>query len=148
MKFSDFNGNGLAYLLALKNKEITPSPMSQTIPMVIKHAEHGLVEYVVTPDERHINIQGGTHGGFSASVMDTITGCAVQTTVDQGVSFATIDLNTKMIRPLQLNKSYRAIGEVINTGRNVLTSEGRIIDENGKVFAYGSATLMVTKRPE
>ena len=146
MKFSEFKGTGLQYLLALKNQEIATSPMSQTIPMVVSHAEHGRVEYLVTPDERHINIQGGTHGGFSAVVMDTITGCAVQTTLEEGVSFATIDLNTKLIRPLQLHKTYRAIGEVIHTGRNILTSEGRIVDENNKVFAYGSATLMVTKR--
>lgn len=148
MKFSDFDGTGLEYLLALKNKQIGTSPMSQTIPMIVHDARVGMVEYRVTPDERHTNVQGATHGGFAAVVLDTITGGAVHTTVAAGTSFATLDLNVKMIRPLQPNTTYRAIGEVINTGRNVLTSEGRIIDENDKVFAYGSATLMITKRPE
>ena len=148
MKFSDFNGSGLEYLLALKNKEIAISPMSQTVPMQVNDAREGMIEYLVTPDERHTNVQGAIHGGFAAVVMDTITGGAVHTTLPKGVSFATLDLNVKMIRPIQTNTTYKAIGEVINTGRNVLTSEGRIVDENGKVFAYGSATLMVTKRPE
>lgn len=148
MKFSDFNGSGLDYLTALKNQEITISPMSQTVPMQVKDACVGRVEYWVTPDERHLNVQGAIHGGFAAVVLDTITGGAVHTTLPAGVSFATLDLNVKMIRPVQANTTYIAIGEVINTGRNVLTSEGRIVDENGKVFAYGSATLMITKRPE
>ena len=148
MKFSDFDGTGLEFLLALKEKQISTSPMTRTIPMTLKNVEHGKVEYLVTPDERHINFQGATHGGFAASVMDTITGGAIHSTLPKGVSFATLDLNVKMIRPLQLNVTYKAIGEMINTGRNILTSEGRIIDENGKVFAYGSATLMITHRPE
>lgn len=148
MKFSDFNGTGLEYLLALKNKQIDISPMSQTVPMQVHDAREGTVEYLVTPDERHLNVQGAVHGGFVSVVMDTITGGAVHTTLPAGMSFATLDLNVKMIRPVQLNTPYKAIGEVINTGRNVLTSEGRIVDENGKVFAYGSATLMITKRPD
>lgn len=148
MKFSDFKGSGLDYLLALKNQEIAISPMSQTIPMQVKDACVGRVEYWVTPDERHINVQGAVHGGFAAVVLDTITGGAVQTTLSEGISFATLDLNVKMIRPIQVGIRYLAVGDVINTGRNVLTSEGRIVDENGKVFAYGAATLMITKRPE
>ncbi len=51
-----------------------------------------------------------------------------------------------MIRPLQKYKTYIAIGDVINTGRNILTSEARIVDESDKVYAFGSATLMITNR--
>lgn len=47
---------------------------------------------------------------------------------------------------MQSGETYTAIGEVIRVGRNVLTSEGRIVDQDGKVYAFGSATLLVTKR--
>ncbi|QSG83291.1 PaaI family thioesterase [Acinetobacter indicus] len=138
--------NGLAYLTAIKNGEIASSPMSEIIPMRLTVVRENYVEYEVRPDHRHFNLQGGIHGGFCATVLDSTTGAAVHTTVDAGVSFSTIDLNVKMLKAMQSGETYTAIGEVIRVGRNVLTSEGRIVDQDGKVYAFGSATLLVTKR--
>jgi len=130
--------NGFEFLMAIKNGKIkSPAAMAQTIPMRIIDVQPGHIKYAVTPDERHLNLQGLIHGGFCATV---------HTTVENGVSFATLDLNVKMIRPLQKYKTYIAIGDVINTGRNILTSEARIVDESDKVYAFGSATLMITNR--
>ena len=137
--------NGFEFLMAIKDGKIqSPAAMAQTIPMRIIDVQPGHIKYAVTPDERHLNLQGLIHGGFCATVLDTATGGAVHTTVENGVSFATLDLNVKMIRPLQKYKTYIAIGDVINMGRNILTSEARIVDESDKVYAFGSATLMIT----
>lgn len=138
--------NGLAYLTAIKNGEIASSAMSDIIPMRLTVVRESYVEYEVRPDQRHFNLQGGIHGGFCATVLDSATGAAVHTTVDSGVSFSTIDLNVKMIKAMKSGETYTAIGEVIRSGRNVLTSEGRIIDQDGKIYAFGSATLLVTHR--
>ena len=138
--------NGLEYLTAIKNGELPGSAMGQLIPMKLSIVRENYVEYEVYPDERHFNLQGGIHGGFCATVLDSVTGAAVHTTVDAGVSFSTIDLNVKMLKAMKNSETYTAIGEVIRIGRNVLTSEGRIVDKDGKLYAFGSATLLVTGR--
>lgn len=138
--------NGLEYLTAIKNGELPGSAMGQMIPMKLSVVHENYVEYEVYPDERHFNLQGGIHGGFCATVLDSVTGAAVHTTVDAGVSFSTIDLNVKMLKAMKNGETYTAIGEVIRIGRNVLTSEGRIVDKDGKIYAFGSATLLVTDR--
>lgn len=138
--------NGLEYLTAIKNGELPGSAMGQLIPMKLSVVRENYVEYEVYPDERHFNLQGGIHGGFCATVLDSVTGAAVHTAVDAGVSFSTIDLNVKMLKAMKNGETYTAIGEVIRIGRNVLTSEGRIIDKDGKIYAFGSATLLVTGR--
>lgn len=138
--------NGLEYLTAIKNGELPGSAMGQLIPMKLSVVRENYVEYEVYPDERHFNLQGGIHGGFCATVLDSVTGAAVHTTVDAGVSFSTIDLNVKMLKAMKNSETYTAIGEVIRIGRNVLTSEGRIVDKDGKIYAFGSATLLVTDR--
>jgi len=138
--------NGLEYLTAIKNGELPGSAMGQLIPMKLSVVRENYVEYEVYPDERHFNLQGGIHGGFCATVLDSVTGAAVHTTVDAGVSFSTIDLNVKMLKAMKNGENYTAIGEVIRIGRNVLTSEGRIVDKDGKIYAFGSATLLVTSR--
>ena len=38
------------------------------------------------------------HGEFASTVLDSVTGCAVQTLLGTGVAYGTIDLNIKMIR--------------------------------------------------
>jgi len=138
--------NGLEYLTAIKNGELPGSAMGQLIPMKLSVVRENYVEYEVYPDDRHFNLQGGIHGGFCATVLDSVTGAAVHTTVDAGVSFSTIDLNVKMLKAMKNSETYTAIGEVIRIGRNVLTSQGRIIDKDGKIYAFGSATLLVTSR--
>ena len=60
--------------------------------------------------------------------------------------YGTIDLNVKMIRPMQVDTSYYATAELINAGRNIISTEGKIVDENGKVYAFASATLMIIRK--
>ena len=48
-----------------------------------------------------------------------------------------------MCRPLTFDKAYRAEGKVINRGRNLVISEGRIVDEEGKLYAHATCTCMI-----
>ncbi|WP_180115472.1 MULTISPECIES: PaaI family thioesterase [unclassified Acinetobacter] len=137
---------GLEFLTAVKDGSISHAPMASTIPMKLVEVKTGYIVYEVTPNQHHINLQGGVHGGFCATVLDSVTGAAAHTVMEKGIRFATTDLNIKMIRPMQINKTYRGIGTIINTGKTLVMTEGRIIDENNKVFAHGTATLMIIKR--
>lgn len=137
---------GLAFLTALKHGEVSASPMAHTIPMQLVEVSEGKVSYKVRPGKEHLNIQGGVHGGFCATALDTATGSAAHTLLDHGVNYGTIDLNVKMIRPMQVDTNYYAQAELINAGRNIISTEGKIVDEQGKIYAFASATLMIIRR--
>lgn len=137
---------GIEFLTAIKNGELPHAPMASTIPMKIVDVQKGYVVYEVTPNNNHINLQGGIHGGFCATILDSVTGGAAHTIMDAGIQFATTDLNIKMIRPMQSGKTYRGIGQLINAGRTLVTTEGKIVDENNKIFAHATATLMIIHR--
>ena len=137
---------GLEFLTALKNGEISASPMAQTIPMQLIEVSKGKATYKVTPNQAHRNIQGTIHGGFCATALDTATGSAAHTLLEHGVGYGTIDLNVKMIRPMQIDTTYYAQAELINAGRNIVTTEGKIVDENGKIYAFATATLMIIRK--
>jgi uncharacterized protein (TIGR00369 family) len=140
------NYTGLEFLTAVKNGEIPHAPMAKTIPMKLVEVQEGYIIYEVTPGEEHINLQGGVHGGFCATILDSVTGAAAHTIMEKGVRFATTDLNIKMIRPMQCGKTYRGVGKIINQGRTLVMTEGRIIDENDKIYAHGTATLMIIRK--
>lgn len=136
---------GLQLLQAMAAGQIPPASISDTIPMKPTQIESGQVTFAVQADKRHLNPLGGVHGGFAATVLDTVTGCAIHTMLEAGVGYGTIDLNIKMCRPIPKDKALIAIGSVINTSKNLAISEGKIIDEEGKLYAHATATCMIIR---
>ena len=134
---------GLELLKAIMSGDCSAQNMADTIPMKLDEAKEGFVRFLVKAEQRHTNLMGGVHGGFSATVIDTITGCAVCTVMEAGVSFTTIDLNVKMLRPIPIGKELIAEGKLINRSRRLGIADGKIIDEDGKLYATGSATCMI-----
>ena len=106
---------------------------------------NGHASFKVKADQRHLNPLGGVHGGFAATVLDSATGCAVHTTLEAGVGYGTIDLNVKMCRPVPQNKQLFAIGQLINLSKSLAISEGKLVDEDGKLYAHATATCMIIR---
>ena len=103
---------GLEIMQAILRGELPHPTMSETIPMKVILVEKGKVVFNAIANEKHLNPQGGVHGGFSAAVLDSVTGCAVHTLLGTGVAYGTIDLNIKMIRPVPKDENLIAEGNV------------------------------------
>jgi uncharacterized protein (TIGR00369 family) len=119
--------------------------ITETIPMKVLSVKEGEVIFEAQADARHLNPLGGVHGGFAATVMDSVTGCAVHTMLEAGVSYGTIDLNVKMLRPVPKNTRLLATGKVINMSKSLGVSEGVLKDESGKIYAHSTATCMIIR---
>ena len=140
------NMSGLELLSAMADGHIPTPSITDTIPMTMDVIQKGTVKFIVKADARHLNPLGGVHGGFAATVLDSVTGCAVHSTLDAGISFGTIDLNIKMMRPIPINTTLFAQGRVINISKNLGVSEGEIKDADGKIYAHATCTCII-KRP-
>ena len=136
---------GLQLLQAMCAGKIPAASISETIPMQPYAVSEGTIHFKAKADNRHLNPLGGVHGGFAATVLDSVTGCAVHSMLEAGVGYGTIDLNIKMCRPIPQNQELIAIGTVINISKNLGISEGKIIDENGKLYAHATATCMIIR---
>lgn len=136
---------GLQLLQAMCAGKIPAASISETIPMQPYEVSEGTIHFKAQADSRHLNPLGGVHGGFAATVLDSVTGCAVHSMLEAGVGYGTIDLNIKMCRPIPQNKELIAIGTVINISKNLGISEGKIIDGNGKLYAHATATCMIIR---
>ena len=139
------NMSGLEIMLAMAAGKIPAASIASTIPMKVVAAEHGKVVLAATADERHLNPLGGVHGGFAATVMDSVTGCAIHTVLESGVGYGTVDLNVKMLRPVPKNVSLTAEGRVINISKSLGISEGVLKDSEGKIYAHATATCMILR---
>lgn len=136
---------GLQLLQAMCDGRIPAPSMSETIPMQPYDVSEGTICFKVKANHHHLNPLGGVHGGFAATVLDSVTGCAVHSMLEAGAGYGTIDLNIKMCRPIPQNQQLLAIGKVINISKNLGISEGKIVDENGKLYAHATATCMIIR---
>lgn len=136
---------GLQLLQAMCAGKIPAASISETMPMQPYEVTEGSIRFKVKADNRHLNPLGGVHGGFAATVLDSVTGCAVHSMLEAGVGYGTIDLNIKMCRPIPKDQQLLAVGTVINISKNLGISEGKIIDEDGKLYAHATATCMIIR---
>ena len=134
--------NGLEYLRCYSSGKIPHPPMANTIPMEMLEIDEGVVRFRVRANSSHLNPLGSVHGGFAATVIDSVTGCAVHSMLEAGVPYATIDLNVKYLSEIPRDTDLWAEGKVIKVSKRLGISEGKIKDENGKLYAYGTASCM------
>lgn len=137
--------SGLEVMQAMLEGKLPPPSITLTMPMKGVEVEHGRILFEATADDRHLNPLGGVHGGFAATVLDSVTGCAVHTVLEAGVGYGTVDLNVKMMRPVPQNVRLLAEGKVINISKSLCFSEGTLTDERGKIYAHATATCMILR---
>lgn len=110
----------------------------------IEQVESGEVVLRYEPLGEHINLIGTIHGGVLASLLDTVMGCALMTTLGAGEQHTIIDLHTKFIRSANLEtRPLKIFGVVDHRGRRQCTMSGRILTPQNKLCATGLATAMI-----
>lgn len=134
---------GLELMRTMMEGHIPRAPIAEIVPMKPIEVAGGYIKFTAKADRRHINPLGGVHGGFAATVLDSVTGCAVHTMLEAGTSYGTIDLDIKMLRPIPLDKELVAEGRVIHLSKKIGVSEGTLKDADGNLYALAMATCMI-----
>jgi uncharacterized protein (TIGR00369 family) len=136
--------SGLEYMRKLAAGELPPSPMGRLLGFRLVEVEEGRAVFVVEPGEQHSNGIGIAHGGLAATLLDSATGCAINTMMAAGRIFTTLEMKINYVRPLTPKVGeVRCEARVIHVGGRVATAEGRIVDASGKLYAHGTATCML-----
>ena len=136
---------GLDYMEAVMRGEVPPPPIAVLMNMVPTEVGEGRAVFSALPGEEHYNPIGVVHGGFMATLLDSVAGCAVHTTLAKGEAYTTLTLEVKNLRPLTRDTgTVRGEGEVVYRGRRQATADARIYAEDtGKVLATATSTLMI-----
>jgi uncharacterized protein (TIGR00369 family) len=84
------------------------------------------------------------HAGLAVTLLDSAMGCAFVTTLDAGVRWTTLELKANFTRALTADTGLvRCVGTVVHPGRTVATTEARLEDARGRLFAHGTSTILV-----
>lgn len=140
--------SGLEFFRRMIAGELPPPPLVALLGLTLVEAEPGRVVFTGVAREEFYNGMGVAHGGFAATLLDSALGCAINTMMPAGRSFTTIDLQIHYTRPLRRETGeLRCTANVVHVGSRVSTSEGRIVDAAGKVYAHGTTTCILVEPP-
>jgi uncharacterized protein (TIGR00369 family) len=136
--------SGIEVLRALAGGELPAPPILQLIGFESFEAEEGRVALTMRAAEFHYNPLGTVHGGIIATLLDTATGCAVYSVLPAGLSYTSVDLTTKFLRPVTLASGLlTSVGTVISHGRRTALAEARLTDEAGRLVAQALSTCLI-----
>jgi len=128
--------------------EMPPPPMLDLLGIRLAEVEEGRVVFTATCQEQFYNGTGVAHGGFAATLLDSALGCAINSMMPAGRRFTTLELKINLTRPLTYQVgTLRCEAKVVHVGGRTATSEGRITDRNGKLYAHGTTTCIVVEPP-
>lgn len=136
--------SGLEILRALISEELPTPPFAETFNCRLVQADDGFVVFEGDTAQKLLNPLGIVHGGWALTLIDSVTGCAAHSTLPPGSSYTTVETKTNFVRPIPHNLGkVRAEGRVIAKGRKIITAEGKVLSEDGKLLAHGTSTLIV-----
>lgn len=135
--------SGLELLQASARGDLPRASIAATMGIEGMEVEKGHVVIHARADERHLNPLGGVHGGFAATVLDSVTGCAVHSMLEAGVGYGTVDLGVKMLRPVPANVDLVAEARVTHISRSLGVAEGTLRDAEGRLLASASASCFI-----
>jgi uncharacterized protein (TIGR00369 family) len=136
--------DGLALFTEIAAGRLPAPPMCQTLGIWPTEVERGRVVFGYEPAFAHYNPLGSVHGGVAATLLDSVMGCCIHTTLAAGTGYTTLEIKVNYVRAMnEQTGPVRAEGKVISTGSRIATSEGRLTDASGRLLAHGTTTCLI-----
>ena len=93
--------------------------------------------------EEHLNPFGGVHGGLFSSIIDSAASWALFYGIeDETAGLTSVDLNLRYPAPGTGGRLI-ARGRQVKLGRTLEYADCKVTDENEKLLAFGTLTVMV-----
>jgi len=140
------NVSGLEYLRSIKDKIIAPPPVAMLIGYQILTVKNGYVVYQLDPKEYHYNPFSSVHGGIISTLLDTAMTASVLSTLTNGTNCSTAEIKVNFVRPITSKCGIvKCEARVLYIGKSLATAEGKLKDENDKLYAHGVCTCSIYK---
>lgn len=140
--------DGLTFMQSIVDGAIPVPPIANLMNMRFLDVETGSVTFALDPDESQYNPIGGLHGGVMCTLLDSVVGCAVHTTLPAGWGYTSVEIKVNFLRGVtQHSGALTATGTVKKGGRRIAFAEGEVTDSSGQIIATATSTLLLFEIP-
>jgi len=119
-------------------------PGPQLLGTRLVEVEAGRAVFELDTDSRFWNPMGTVHGGILCDLADGALGVCWASTLGDDETFTTVELKINFLRPVWQGR-LRAVGTVTKRGRHIGMTECEVTDEEGRLVAKASATVMTLR---
>jgi uncharacterized protein (TIGR00369 family) len=138
--------SGLAYWRAVADGELPPPPIGELLQMRLVAVQNGSITFSCMPDTSMYNPMGMVHGGAVCTLLDTVTGSAMHTTLPEGVGYTSVEIKVNYLKAVTATSGpLTAVGTVVKAGSRIGFTEGRVTDASGNLVATATSTLLIVK---
>ncbi|MDY6822533.1 MAG: PaaI family thioesterase [Thermodesulfobacteriota bacterium] len=123
-------------------KVVNFCPYFQLQQMTLEDLGWGSARLAIDLEERHLQPFGLVHGGVFASLMDAAGFWAVYSQLPESVGLTTVELKINYLASM-ISGRLIGLGSCIKLGRTIGLGDARIENEDGKLVAHGTTTVMV-----
>lgn len=136
--------DGIDFMKKIASGDLPGAPIASHFEMELIDVGDGTVTFRCRPDESHYNPIGMVHGGLVCTLLDSALGCATHTTLPAGTGYTSIEIKVNFLRPVTAdNGPLICTGRVTKPGRRVTFAEGEVLDNQSRVVATASGSLLV-----
>lgn len=140
--------SGLSYWRAVSDGQLPPPPIGELIQMRITEVENGRIAFNCTPDGSMYNPLGTVHGGTLCTLLDTVAGCALHTTLAAGFGYTSVEIKVNYLKAVTVASGpLTAVGTVVKAGARIGFTEAKATDASGALVATASSTLLIFELP-
>ena len=141
--------SGMGYLQAMQEGRLPRPPALALLDAELGVIEQGRVTMRLVPQEFHFNPLASVHGGITATLLDSVMGCAVHSTLLKGRGYTTLEIKVNYLRAItDATGEVTAEGRIVHSGRQVAVAEGTLVDARGRIYATASTTCLLFDRPD
>jgi uncharacterized protein (TIGR00369 family) len=136
--------SGIDYMRAMMDGTLPPAPIAGLMQFTMSSAEPGRVVFTCQPDESAYNPIGMVHGGLVCTLLDSVVGCALHSTLPKGKGYTSVEIKVNYLKAVRASSGLlTATGTVVKSGSRVGFAEGVVVDAAEAVVATASSTLLV-----
>jgi uncharacterized protein (TIGR00369 family) len=139
---------GLDLMRGLRDGTFPAPPFAELVGVSVAEVEEGRIVLRMTPAEYHYNLTGTVHGGILATLLDSVMGSAVHTTLPLGRAYTSLEIKVNYVRAVTGDSGeLTAEGNVVHSGRRSAVAEAKVLDAKGRLCATASTTCLVFDLP-
>lgn len=122
-------------------------PMNRTLDFTLVEASEGVAVFEGQPSADLLNPLGTVHGGWALTLIDSACGCAAFTILPAGVGYTSVETKANFTRAILPGSGVvRCAGRVLSPGRQIITTDAALTDQDGRLLAHGTSTIMVLSK--
>lgn len=130
---------------AAESRFIYPPAIAKTLGFKLIEVGPGTATMEIVVDtDKHANPMGTIHGGVLCDIADAAIGTAHATSLEEGESFTSVDLQINFFRPVWKGR-IRAVAKPVNVGRQISRYVCDILREDDKLVAQVTSTVMTLR---